>query len=574
MKIPRQAKILGVVFGLLLLLAILVPYFLDLDRYRPRIVNAIESKTGRKASIGKIRARFLPSLGFTLEKVTLGSPAGFGDVNLLTADALRGSLAYRPLFRGEYDVSSLELVKPKVVLAEDERGRTNYDFSSPAGTKGGAPPTSSSIALPSVELTDAELTSARVVGPKQSLVPLLKLTGVNVRLTGVNLDPGGMKKWKGDIPLSGVKIEVAGLKGGITFRSGNLKLEQGRLDGKYEAELGTAAKVKGELHVPSLEKPQAMVDMTTPLLDLDQLSSATESAPPSAPARASPRSGKGELMATLKVKADRVRYSPYEGTNATGELRVYDNRMEGPLTMALYGGSLGISVHLDTAQVPERFSANLQVSQLDLEKLVAAYPATRGKVTGKGELKLQLFGSVDKNPLASLSGDGSFALRDGRLPGVQLGESMKALSRVEQVLSLGGGGGAKGETTFSLVNGDLQIRNSRVASQKIHADTNVGSGDMRGSVGFDSTLDYAGQWTLTPGAGDSQNPGSLAGVLGKVLNKKGASLSVPFTLTGTLKEPKLRPGEGVPSFKTSSPAPTTQQTQPPKKSILDIFKKP
>ena len=65
-RIPLWGRILLIVFGLILVVGLLLPYFLDADRYRSFIVTSIEGATGRKASIGKIRAKFLPSVGFVV----------------------------------------------------------------------------------------------------------------------------------------------------------------------------------------------------------------------------------------------------------------------------------------------------------------------------------------------------------------------------------------------------------------------------------------------------------------------------------------------------------------------------
>lgn len=578
MAMSRPVRFLLVIVVAFILLALLVPYFLNLDRYRPQIAGLIESKTGHKVSIGKIRAKFLPTLGFALQDVKVASPAGFGNVDLLTAEALHGTLAWGPLWHGEYQVTSLELVKPKVVLADDDRGRTNYEVNAAPSGKGKAAKSEPPAQLPtfsSIVISDADVSTVRVTGPKAQVVPSVRLQGVTVNLKDVTLEPGGIKKWQGEVVLSGVKLEISGLAR-IEFRSGSLNLAGGALDGKFEGDLGKAARVKGTMRIPDVEKGVAHFEMSTPLLDVDQLTAAQASsgATPSGARLSKPE--KSELVATGRITAQRVRLAPYEGTNATAELRIFNDRIElWPLTMALYGGSLGISARVDSTQTPQRFSANVQVSQLDVEKLLATNPSTRGKATGKGEMKLQLAGSLDKAPLYSLTGGGTFAFRDGRLPGVNLGKSMGALSKV---LAFGQGGSASSETTYSLFAGDVNIHGGRINSQKIHADTNMGSGDMHGSMGMDQTLAYTGQWSLSPEAGGgANNPGDvLTGILGKVTNRKVGVLSVPFLLTGTLQNPQLRPGGGLPSMQSSPNSPnnpsSTQQQQ--KKNPLDIFRRP
>ena len=588
MKIPRPLKIIGIALGVIIVLGLAAPYFISVDSFRPKITSMIEAKTGRKVSLGTIRARFIPRIGFSVSDVVLGSPASFGNIDLIKIDTLKGALAWGPLLRGEYQIDSLDLVHPVVVLADDERGHTNYDFS-PEAVKPGSRKNLASVDKPleltAVDLSDAEVTSGRVVGPQHTMVPSMKISGLNVHLGDITTQAGGMKLWTGTVPLSGLKMELSGLKGPLTFKSGELNLKDSRLDGTFEGDMGSALKAKGELHVPNVEKPVADVDLSTPLLDLDQLAG-TGGRPEPAPRGTAATPGKGELVAVIKAKADRVRFLPYEGTGARGEIKVYDNRVEAPLTMSFYGGSLGVTARLDSAQIPERFTANIQLAQVDMEKLLSVDPGTKGKMTGHGEIKLQILGTLDKNLMSSLTGDGNFALRDGRLPGVNLGKSMQALSQLEQVLNLGQSGGKGGETTYSLIGGDLSIHSARLFTNRTHADTNMGSGDIKGSIGFDSTLDLTGQWSLLPGAGGGAIGGAiggavgraaipagiLSGVLGQTTNTKGGSLSVPFTVHGTLKDPKMSPG-GIPTMKGGTPSASTPQ-QPQKKSILDLFKKP
>ena len=91
-KIPRWLKIVLVVFVVLLVVALVVPYFLDVNRYRGTIVAAIEKETGRTAEIGPIRARLIPSVGFVIEGFKLSNPPNFVKGNLLEVEAIHGSL--------------------------------------------------------------------------------------------------------------------------------------------------------------------------------------------------------------------------------------------------------------------------------------------------------------------------------------------------------------------------------------------------------------------------------------------------------------------------------------------------
>jgi uncharacterized protein YhdP len=199
---------------------------------------------------------------------------------------------------------------------------------------------------------------------------------------------------------------------------------------------------------------------------------------------------------------------------------------------------------------------------------------TRGKISGSGDLNLQLVGSLSPAWQQALSGSGSFTIREGRLPGINLGDAMQSVAG-----ALGVGKAFAGETPFRSIAGDLAVGSGRVASRQVHMDSPQGTVNLQGSLGLDGTLDYNGEVTLVPGAGGSaQTPAdAITGILGTVLKKNVTRASVPISIGGTFSDPKVRLGRGRPRFETSAPQPTgstQQQPQPKKPSIFDLFKKP
>jgi uncharacterized protein involved in outer membrane biogenesis len=577
---PRWVSILGCIFLAVFLLALIVPYFLDVDRYKGTIAAEIEEATGRTVTIGALRARLVPSAGFTVDNFALGNPAGFGEGNFLTAESIRGSLALGPLLRREFQLTSVEIVAPHLYLLEDDRGRVNYELEAPKkpGQKKSAPgPT---VVIDSIQVTGAKLTMARVTGSKKKIVPVLRAKDLSVTLEDVALDAKRLKEWKADMGLRGVTLELAGFKPPVEFRSGSLELRNGAIDSKFELRAGEIARADGTLKVKDVEKGMVTFDLKTPLLDMDQFTAASVKSE-KAPATGGGGGRKGDLLAQGRISAERIRWAPYEATAATAEVRVYGDRMEvWPIKAAVYGGVVQISSRVDLRQSPERFSANVQLTDLDVGKLMAASPETRGKMTGTGKLNLQVFGALGDNVLNSLSGTGNIEVRDGRFPGFSFG-ALGSLARVQQFLSLGqGGGGASNELTYTLITGDMNIGNGRVNSNRIHLDSPSGTVDLRGSLGFDETLAYEGQANLARGAAGSASPtDAVIGIFSKVTKQNVTNLSIPFSIAGTFSNPKVGPGRGLPQFATAQPTSTstTQQqadTQQKKKSIFDIFKKP
>jgi uncharacterized protein involved in outer membrane biogenesis len=575
-RIPRWLIVLGVVLILLIVVALVVPMFLAVDRYRTLIASSIEKETGRKATIGKISARLIPTVGFSIDGFALGNPKDFGEGNLLSAESIRGSLAWGPLFRREFQLSSIQIVNPKVALLENDKGKTNYDFSNikpaPAGSS-----TFRLADIDSISLSGIELVLGRVTGARRNVVEEVRVTNLHATLRDVALDAKRIKQWKIDSDVAGVELRIPGFKSPITFDSGEFTLRDGAAQSDFEFTLGKVTRAKGNMKVPDIEDAVVSFELSTPLVDLDQLTAETagaSAAPPAAPVR-TPGSS---LVARGRVTADKIRYSPYEANKASAEVRVFTDRVEiWPATLALYDGSLGVSGRVDRRQSPPRFSANIELRNLDVAKMMAASPQTRGKVTGTAEVTLQVFGSQGPKMMESLTGNGNFAVRDARLPGFNMGGSLEKLGKLQQVITFGAGsGGITGDTVIRSVTGDLSIADSRVHSQRIHIDSTSGTVDLRGSFGFDQTLNYDGQAILMrDSTGEAKNPaGAILGAIGGVMKQTVGRISVPFAVRGTFSDPKIQPGRGIPGISTGTQQSTQPAEEEKKKGILGIFRKP
>jgi hypothetical protein len=141
--------------------------------------------------------------------------------------------------------------------------------------------------------------------------------------------------------------------------------------------------------------------------------------------------------------------------------------------------------------------------------------------------------------------------------------------------------GVGGDTPFTVLEGDITIADQRVSSKQIHLDSSAGIVDLRGSLGLDSTLDYQGTVTVNPVS--ALGTSKVGGVVGGLIGNRVGKISVPLAIGGTIDSPKVRPGNGVPSFgapstasgSTPSGAPSGQQptVQDDVNTIRNLFKK-
>ena len=574
-RLPRWTWVLAGGLVVLLALALIVPYLLDVDRYRSAIAIAIEQQTGRKVTLGKISARLLPRVGFAMEGFALGNPPGFPEGNLVTAERIRGILAWGPLLRGEYQLQAVEIEHPQLFLLEDARGRANYTFNeagSSSPTKKGSSPTA--VRLDSIRLEHVELILGMALkrASGTEVVPTLRASGLTAVIRNGTIDSDRLKEWQGEARLAGARLELAGLSQPVLFRSGHFTLRDGAAEARFEADLGKAAKLAGTLRVPDLERAEVQFDVHTGSLELEPLLAGG----PSSPAPAAPALPRGrELLARGKFTADRLRWSHYEAINARVDVRVFADRVEvRPAVLELYGGSVNLTAVMERGSPSQQSSAHLEVKGVDVARLLDVNPSTKNKLAGTAQLTLGLTALPGGTLKESWKGKGNFAIRDGKLPGVDLGKNLNALARVQKILGLGPlSESSAGETTFREITGDLEIRQGRVWSQRIHVDSSAALVDLRGSFGFDETLDYDGQATLATAEGSGRSPADvLTGAIGGVLRRKVSRLTVSFTLRGTFAKPRLAPGRGLPRIETASPSQATDPAK--KKTILDLFRRP
>ncbi len=535
----------------ILLLGLVLPLFINVDRWRPEITAAIAERTGREVVLGKIHARLLPTAAVVVDGFQLGNPKSFGGGNLLSVHSIHAGVSLLPLLVGHIHITSVTLERPQLNLGEDQDGLTNYTFpkdtKSPApGTKG-ADDSSSGFSLDSIgslSLENAEVALEQI--PSRGAKPFRTITAhkVNVSMENITLDSGAIKQWDGDATLGGVSVELGALAVPIMFDSGKVKLGGGVLDVDFRVHAGNVGEVKGKLHVADVTHAMTTFEISMRELNADALLASIRSTPETHHSAAAHEALGNELLAQGKITAERVAWSPYVGGNANAEIRVYGDRMEVmPASMVLYGGTLQFTARTDARQTPERFSANLRLTSLDLGRMLAATSGgMKGKMTGLAEMDLQMFGSTGGVWQNSLTGNGKFSIRDGKLPGVSLAGAMGALAKAAGV----------NETSFSLIAGDLEIGGARVTTKETKMDSSSGTVVLGGGFSLlDQTMSFDGKATLAPSGAGAVPIEVISGLLGGVTNKQVTSISVPFSIRGTLSDPHFLPGKGIPSFGTS-----------------------
>jgi uncharacterized protein involved in outer membrane biogenesis len=170
--------------GLILLvvagIAVLVARF-DPNRFKPQIIAAVRSATGRELTIGGQIGLSL-SLQPTLEVGDVGfsNPPGFSRPQMATLQKLELQLALIPLLSKRVQIEQLVLQQPDILLETNAQGQSNWQIG-PPGTPGAAPaprpPQSSPSAPPPASPQAPAPGSAGAAPPPSIALSSLKIEG-------------------------------------------------------------------------------------------------------------------------------------------------------------------------------------------------------------------------------------------------------------------------------------------------------------------------------------------------------------------------------------------------------------
>src|SRR5215813_2919423 len=136
MRLRRKIGLATAAFvGVLALAIALVPYLVNVEAYRPVIIEAVRDATGRELVIdGPVRLRMFPVPGIGAGQVHFSNAVGAKGAQMLDVRWVAVRPAWWALLQGRIEVGTLTLYRPTIVLETDAQGRPNWDFTPGAGT--------------------------------------------------------------------------------------------------------------------------------------------------------------------------------------------------------------------------------------------------------------------------------------------------------------------------------------------------------------------------------------------------------------------------------------------------------
>jgi len=195
--------IVGIVVGLIVLviaLLLIVPQFIDIQKYKPEIEKQTEQVTGRPFSIGgDLRLSLFPWAVIGLSDVHLGNPPGYNEKDLLYVKSFDVEVKLLPLISKDIQIKRFVVDGLRVNIEKNKQGRGNWEGIGKTPDKAPpAPPkdttrkqeekTERSFPLKALEVSEFTVKNASFIYLDQGTGEKKEISGLTLTLQDVSLD--------------------------------------------------------------------------------------------------------------------------------------------------------------------------------------------------------------------------------------------------------------------------------------------------------------------------------------------------------------------------------------------------
>jgi AsmA protein len=507
----RKALGYGLIaLGILLILAMVLPFFISVDRFRPTIEQKLSTALGRQVQLGKL-SLWVFSGEVSAADLSISDDPAFASSPFLTAKSIDIGVEVMPLiFSRTLHITSLTIQSPQVTLLHNPAGRWN--FSSLAAGSNSAPASSStsssgsaasSLVVEKLDLTDGQLTVGSTTSAKRSVY-----SGVNLEITDFSASSQFPIKLAASLPGGG-KLTLDGQAGPMdadnaAFTPMNAKLGIDSLDLVATGFLDPNAGVSGIADLNCTVNSASGSAEAQGAIDLSKLQVVKGGAPAGIPVDVSFDSAYDLQHNTGTIKQGSVKI----GQAVTHLSGTYD----------FSGDTPSINVRIAGQDMPVQ----------NLESVLPAVGVVlpSGATLNSGTLTANLSTSGPTNALVTT---GNIALANATLGGFNLGSQMAVLSAFS---------GVTRATSTKIEKLSSNVRITVDGTTLTNLDMVVdGIGEMTGggSVSSSRALDFSMTASLSVG-------GSLGHALGGLTGGKNLKLGIPFHIGGTTSSPTFAPG--------------------------------
>jgi len=501
-------KIVGIVVILLLVVAIAIPFLINVNNFRPQIESNLSSALGRPVKVGNLSLSIL-SGNVGADQLSIADDPKFSSTPFLEAKSLRVGVEVMPLiFSKQLNVTHLIIEKPEITLLRNREGVWNFSsLGNQAGQSAKAADKSSGGAPGNLNVAKLELTDGKVtVGSSPARRKPVVYDKVNVTITNFSFTNSFPVVASVGLPGGG-SLKIDGSAGPMNATDTALTPVQARIN-MAKLDLAQSALVNPELGITGSAdfdgniKSDGHVAKANGTLKTTSLKLVPKGSPSTHPV---------QIIFTAEHDLQKE-----AGKLTQGEIGIGKALAKLTGTYDMHGETTSVNLKLDGQVMP-------------VDDLEATLPAVGVTLPSGSRLKGGTL-SVDLSavgPLDKLVSTGTIRMNNTALSGFNLGSKLSAISALS--------GKQMGNDT-SIQNLSANVRYAPEGTRLDKIDLQIpalGTVTGAGTVSPSNQLDFKMVANLTGSAvtGITQ----IAG-----LGSKGAS-GIPVAVGGTTSNPTFTP---------------------------------
>jgi AsmA protein len=527
-KWKKVVIIAGIVFAVLILIVLAIPFFIDANQFKPTLETDLSTALGRQVEIGNIHLSIL-SGGVTVDDVSISDDPAFSRSPFLTAKQLKAGVALIPLiFSKQIEVSSFTITDPQVTLLHSPSGVWNFSSlgSSPskfpaANANASQPPSQGGASSPSnLSVGKLEISNGTII--VGALAP-----GARTRTyQDVNLEASDLS-YTSQFPFSLTAK---------TPNDGSVKL-----DGKAGPMNSTDASLTpldATIEVQHLDiAATGFVDPASGLAGLVDFKGALTSDGRSMNSQGTLKADKIKLVAAGSPSSVPVNLdydTDYDLKSQKGVLKKGDVHIGSALAH--------LTGDYDTAGAETTVQMKLAGQGMSVPDLEGVLPALgvvlpSGASLQSGTLQVNLAAS---GPVDRLTVTGPVNLSNGKLAGFSLKSKLGALGSLFSGL---GGGGSSSDTEIQTMSANIHYDPSGSRADNLNLIVpSIGTITGNGTVSPAGKLDCSMNAKLATGNMVGSMTSGLSSLTGGGKSQSGGG--IPFKIEGTTSNPVFIPNFG------------------------------
>jgi AsmA protein len=503
----RILKIIGIVVAVLVIILIAIPFFINVNSFRPRIEAEASQALGREVKVGNLSLSIL-SGSVSADNISIAEDPAFGKNAFVTAKSLKVGVELIPLIMSkELRVTDITLEQPEITLLKTADGKWN--FSSLGGTAAKAEKKSSSGSSAPANLSVAKLSvnnGKLIVGNANSKAKPHIYDQVNIRVTNFSATSQFPFSLTAKLPADGT-ADISGQAGPINQTDAaktpfEAKVKVNNMNIVASGFIDPASGIAGLANFDGTLNSNGSMAKAVGTFTGNKL-------------QFSPKGSPAPKTVVIKHTVD-VDLDKQSGSLTQGDVEI------GKAVAHLTGA-------FKTEGETQVLNMKLNAPNMPVEELQAMLPALGVVLPSGSQLKggtlsadLSIVGPIDKLVIA-----GPVKLSDTKLSGFDLGSKLGALS------AFAGKAVSNPDTTIQNFS-----TNARVAPEGTRADNLNLTVPAIGVITGAGTVSPVGALAFKMLA---NLHGGMAGGLAQVAGMSSGKGGIPFSIAGTTSKPEFVP---------------------------------